>query len=300
MTGSFWFLGGTVDVRLPAHHTDGRASVLEFTDPRDQSPPLHVHTREDEIWTVLDGEITFFVGDMEYDLGPGDVAFGPRGVPHSYRVRSDSARMLATFAPAGIEEWFIRNGAPVTTLDELPAHFDLNAAITTAAAHGLEVVGPPPTRTPKASDAVPAGTATAEEVRAWNRGIQEEFRAGGGKVGGVFKGADLALLTTTGAKSGRTATTPITYYRDGDRILLVASNFGRDRHPAWYHNVRAHPAVTLEIGTETLTAHATVTEGDERDRLFAHVVTLQPGYAEYQKNTDRLIPVVAFTVEGPF
>lgn len=204
--------------------------------------------------------------------------------------------MLATFAPAGIEEWLVRNGTRVTTVDELPAHFDLDAAITTAAEYGLEVVGPPPTRTPKASDAVPAGTASPEEIRAWNRGIQDEFRANAGKVGGVFKGADMALLTTTGARSGRPATTPITYYRDGDRILLVASNFGRDKHPAWYHNVRATPAATLEIGTDVLTAHATVAEGDERDRLFAHVVTLQPGYAEYQKNTGRLIPVVAFTI----
>ncbi|WP_405536118.1 nitroreductase/quinone reductase family protein [Streptomyces sp. NBC_00075] len=296
MSDSLWFLGGTVEVKLPGHAAQGRAAQLEFHDPEEQSPPLHVHTHEDEIWAVLEGEITFFVGDEQYDLSAGDVAFGPRGVPHSYVVRSPTSRMLVTFAPAGIEEWFTRNGTPVASAGELPPPFDLDAAISSAGEYGLKVVGPPPVRVPRASDTIPSGSADPEELRAWNRGIQEEFRANGGKVGGVFKGADMALLTTTGAKSGNPATTPITYYRDGDRILLIASNFGRTKHPAWYHNVRKNPTVTLEIGTETLTARATITEGDERDRLFAEVVARQPGYAEYQKHIDRVIPVVAFDV----
>ncbi|MEU9736454.1 nitroreductase/quinone reductase family protein [Streptomyces sp. NPDC048002] len=296
MTGRFWFLGGTVDVKLAGHATEGRAAQLEFHDAEHQSPPLHVHTHEDELWAVLDGEITFFVGDEQYDLSAGEVAFGPRGVPHSYVVRSPTSRMLVTFAPAGIEEWFTRNGTPVATAAELPPPFDLDAAITTAGEYGLKVVGPPPVRTPRASDAVPSGTAAPEELRAWNLGIQAEFRANGGQVGGVFKGADLALLTTTGAKSGKDTTTPITYFRDGERILLIASNFGRAKHPAWFHNVRANPLATLEIGTETLTARATITEGDERHRLFTQVVAQQPGYAEYQKHIDRVIPVVAFEV----
>ncbi|WP_308050373.1 cupin domain-containing protein [Streptomyces sp. TRM72054] len=109
MTGSFWFLGGTVDVKLPGHAAQGRAAQLEFHDPEQQSPPLHVHTHEDEIWAVLDGEITFFVGDEQYDLSAGDVAFGPRGVPHSYVVRSPTSRMLVTFAPPAS-----RNGSPAT------------------------------------------------------------------------------------------------------------------------------------------------------------------------------------------
>lgn len=117
-------------MKLPGHAAEGRAARLEF--------------HEDEISAVLDGEITFFVGDRQYDLGAGDVAFGPRGVPHSYVVRSPRSRMLVTFAPAGTEKWFIRNGTPVATTAEPPPPFDLDAAITTAGEYGLRVVGPPP------------------------------------------------------------------------------------------------------------------------------------------------------------
>jgi deazaflavin-dependent oxidoreductase (nitroreductase family) len=104
------------------------------------------------------------------------------------------------------------------------------------------------------------------------------------------------LLTHTGAKSGQQRSTPLTYFTDRGRVIVIASNYGGVRHPAWYHNVKANPRVTLAsrgyqgsfVGEEML--------GDERDRLFGLAVQFMPNYAEYQKTTGgRRIPVVAFT-----
>jgi hypothetical protein len=81
---------------------------------------------------------------LGFDLPPGDVAHGPRGVPHAYLVGSDIARMAVTFAPAGIENWFAENGSPVTTTDSVPAPFDINAIVAAADAYKLHVAGPPP------------------------------------------------------------------------------------------------------------------------------------------------------------
>jgi deazaflavin-dependent oxidoreductase (nitroreductase family) len=145
---------------------------------------------------------------------------------------------------------------------------------------------------------IPAYNAPAEEIRGWNDGILEEFRANHGKLGGIFENMNLALLTTTGARSNRPTTTPITYFIDGTRFLVVASNFGRDHHPAWFHNVVHNPAVTLEIGTERIQGRAVVTEGAERDRLFAYVSLLVPRYRDHQTTTHRIIPVVAIERAG--
>jgi len=125
-----------------------------------------------------------------------------------------------------------------------------------------------------------------------NAAIIAEFRANGGKVGGPFEGADLLLLTTTGAKSGAARTSPLGYLRDGDRLLLAASAAGAPTNPDWFHNVRAHPEVTVELGVDTFPATASVPSGTERDVLWDKVTAALPGYAEYQKGTDRVIPVV--------
>ena len=85
----------------------------------------------------------------------------------------------------------------------------------------------------------------------WNRQTIEAFRASGGKVGGVWEGRPLLLLTTTGAKSGQRRTTPVMYLADGDRLLVFATKAGAPTNPAWYHNLLAHPEVTVEVGTET-------------------------------------------------
>ncbi|QKW35253.1 nitroreductase family deazaflavin-dependent oxidoreductase [Actinomadura sp. NAK00032] len=127
----------------------------------------------------------------------------------------------------------------------------------------------------------------------WNRQVIEEFRAGGGRVGGPFEGADLLLLTSTGGKTGAPHTTPLGYMADGDRLLVFASNAGQPHDPVWYRNVRADPRVTVEVGTETFEGVALPVEGEERDRLYALQGERVPAYAEYQRQTSRVIPVVA-------
>ncbi|BDU02656.1 nitroreductase/quinone reductase family protein [Nocardia sputorum] len=131
----------------------------------------------------------------------------------------------------------------------------------------------------------------------FNRAIIAEFRANAGRVGGMFEEAPLLLLTTVGARTGRAHTVPIVYRRDGARVLVFGSNAGADTHPAWFHNVRANPEVTVEIGTgeriETYLANARVLEGGERDRHYAAQAGDDPAFAAYQAATDRIIPVVA-------
>jgi deazaflavin-dependent oxidoreductase (nitroreductase family) len=127
----------------------------------------------------------------------------------------------------------------------------------------------------------------------WNTKIIEEFRANGGRVGGQFAGAPLLLLTTTGAKTGRRYTNPVMYLPDGDRVVVFASKGGAPTNPDWYHNLGAHPRVTVEAGTDRYEADAEVITGDERDRLYARQAQLYPGFAEYQAKTKRTIPVVA-------
>ena len=126
----------------------------------------------------------------------------------------------------------------------------------------------------------------------YNRQLIEEFRANRGKTGGPFEGRPL-LLTTTGAKSGARRTTPMMYIPDGERLLVIASNIGAPAHPAWYHNLLAHPDVTVEVETKTFEATAVVTEGAERDRLWSRIVELYPFFAEHQAKTTRQIPVIA-------
>ena len=126
----------------------------------------------------------------------------------------------------------------------------------------------------------------------FNQNIINEYRANSGKVGGPFAGAPLLLLTAKGAKSGKMTTSPVAYMRDADRYVIIASKGGAPTNPNWYHNVRANPDVTLEVGAEKFPARARVAEGDERNRLFNQMAEAMPNFAEYQKNTTRRIPVV--------
>ncbi|MHA5052269.1 nitroreductase/quinone reductase family protein [Streptomyces sp. SD15] len=128
----------------------------------------------------------------------------------------------------------------------------------------------------------------------FNQQVIDEFRTHHGKVGGYFEGARLLLLTTTGARTGTPHTTPVGYYPDGDeRVLVIASAGGAPKHPDWFLNLVANPRVSVESGVFLYDAEAVVLEGAERDRLFARAVEADPGWAEYQAKTDRVIPVVA-------
>ena len=129
-------------------------------------------------------------------------------------------------------------------------------------------------------------------VNDFNQSVIAEFRANGGTVGGPFAGASLLLLTTTGAKTGRTHTTPVVYATDGDRLVVFASKAGAPTNPAWYHNLVARPDVTLEVLGERFGARARVTEGEERDRLFRNQADEMPGFYDYQRKTTRKIPVI--------
>jgi len=134
--------------------------------------------------------------------------------------------------------------------------------------------------------------------REFNERNIDEFRRNGGKVGGQFEGFPLLLLTSTGARSGAQRTNPIAYFDIDDRIYVVGSSAGRDRDPAWVFNIRAHPDVSVEIGADAVkavTAHEL--PRDERDRIYRIVVQRAPGFADYEKQTDRVIPVFELALE---
>ncbi|RZS40836.1 deazaflavin-dependent oxidoreductase (nitroreductase family) [Herbihabitans rhizosphaerae] len=139
---------------------------------------------------------------------------------------------------------------------------------------------------------------TAEAAARMNEPIIEEFRANRGKVGGRFADARMILLTTTGARSGQRRTTPMVYFPDGDRLLVVASNAGATRHPSWFHNVLANPDVTVETGEETYEATATPLDAGEREVAWARITSEVPGFTVYQERTDRTIPVVGLRRAG--
>ena len=128
-----------------------------------------------------------------------------------------------------------------------------------------------------------------------NGPIIEEFRSNEGQVGGFFEGKPVLLLTTTGAKTGRQHVNPAMYLSDGDRWVVFASKGGAPKHPDWYHNVVANPAVTIEVGTETIEGRAEVITGEERDRLYAKQTELYPQFGEYEQQTTRTIPVIALS-----
>jgi deazaflavin-dependent oxidoreductase (nitroreductase family) len=132
----------------------------------------------------------------------------------------------------------------------------------------------------------------------FNRKVIDEFRTNEGRVGGMFEGAPVLLLTSTGAKSGEQRTTPVVYQQDGARMVIFASKAGAPENPAWFHNLRANPAATVEVGPDTLDVEAIVVEGDERDRLFRKQAELMPQFADYEQKTTRQIPVVALQPRG--
>jgi deazaflavin-dependent oxidoreductase (nitroreductase family) len=126
-----------------------------------------------------------------------------------------------------------------------------------------------------------------------NRQMIEDFRASRNEPDGPMTGRPLLLITTTGARSGKSRTTPIMYVREGDRLLVIASNAGAPADPDWYRNLVAHPEVTVEVGKETFPATAVVMEGAERARLWAYIVERYPFFNDHQQKITREIPVVA-------
>lgn len=129
----------------------------------------------------------------------------------------------------------------------------------------------------------------------WNRPVVEEFRAGKGKVGGMFEHLDLLLLHNFGAKSGAERINPLAYLTlDDGSVAIFASGGGAPKHPDWYRNIVANPNVTVEFASETYPAHARVVTGDERTPIWEAVKVKWPQFAEYEEKTRgiREIPVV--------
>ena len=127
----------------------------------------------------------------------------------------------------------------------------------------------------------------------WNRGLIDDFRAHGKVTQGPFLGRDVLLITTRGAKTGQDRTNPLVFSREGDKLVIVASKGGAPTNPGWYHNLKANPVVTIELGGETFKARATVaTPETERKRLFDQHAVKNPGFKDYEKKTTRRIPVI--------
>ena len=120
------------------------------------------------------------------------------------------------------------------------------------------------------------------------------FRLSGGRLLGRLEGTGVLILVTKGRKSGKLRPSPLLYFRfeASDDLIVVASNYGRDHHPAWYLNIAADPNVSVEVGGERFAAEARITQGGERTTLYDRVVVQNPRFATYYAATDRQIPVV--------
>jgi len=136
------------------------------------------------------------------------------------------------------------------------------------------------------------GVRDMTDMNDWNTKVIEEFRSNSGRVSGQFEGAPMVLLHTTGAKSGVERINPMMYLEESGRIFVFASKAGADTNPDWYRNLVANPSVTMELGAETFTATATPVTGVERDRVYALQASINPGFADYEAKTTRVIPVV--------
>lgn len=136
-------------------------------------------------------------------------------------------------------------------------------------------------------------------LKAWNRVTGANvalYRMSGGRIGGKWKRRNpILLLDHVGARSRAERTTPLVYTPRGDDLLLVASRGGSEAHPGWFHNLRAHPDVTVQVGRRKLDVTARVASAEERGELWPMLCEENPDYATYQENTDREIPVVVLS-----
>jgi quercetin dioxygenase-like cupin family protein len=144
-TDTFWFIDNLVRVHVRSDETEGRGTLLEAEAPRGHMPPLHVHPVDDEIFYVLDGEFTFYVGSERHEGRPGTALLAPRGVPHTFRVESETARWLVFGTPGGFDRFVAAIGDPAEepVLPNPPRPFD--PARAAAIDYEVEILGPPGT-----------------------------------------------------------------------------------------------------------------------------------------------------------
>ncbi len=137
-----------------------------------------------------------------------------------------------------------------------------------------------------------------EAMNAMNAELVAAFRACHGKLDGAFEGVPLLLLTTTGARSSTARTTPVNYTRAGEGYVAVASKSGAQSHPAWYHNLLAHPDATIEVQGAALPVRGRIATGTERDELFDRHAAALPNFIAYKSRTTRRLPVVVLETSG--
>ncbi|HLX31964.1 MAG TPA: cupin domain-containing protein [Gaiellaceae bacterium] len=150
--GARWFFANLVEVKLSRAATDGTISVIELTGPPGDMPPLHLHRTDDEAWYVLEGEMSFHVqGEQPVYVSAGGLAFGPKGVPHTYRVESPvPARWLAVCTPGDFEPFVVAASRPAERAElppppGQPSEDEVAAITALAARHQIELLGPPGT-----------------------------------------------------------------------------------------------------------------------------------------------------------
>lgn len=146
-TEPLWFIDNLAYVHLDSTQTREAFALVELLGRRGDMPPLHVHSRDDETFYVLDGELKLHLGDQEIRLTAGQAALAPRGVPHAYRVESETARWLTINSPAGFERFLRAAGTPAPS-EQLPPPgrpLDPAALARSAAEQGIEIIGPPGT-----------------------------------------------------------------------------------------------------------------------------------------------------------
>ena len=134
-------------------------------------------------------------------------------------------------------------------------------------------------------------------IRALSRAHLAAYRVSRGRVLGSVAGMPVLLLTTTGRRSGEARTTPLTFFRDGADLVVIASNGGADRSPGWSLNLQQTPRAVVEIGADKLVVTARLASEQERERLWVVVTATYAGYARYQERTKRRIPVVFLSPE---
>lgn len=143
---ALWFFDNLIRIWVSGQETEGRYAVIDVTAPQGHMPPLHIHHREDETFVLLEGEVTLYVGDAVAPLVPGGSVLGPKGVPHTFRVESETARWLVVCTPAGFEGLVAALGQPAVDPATLPTTMPDPARLAALAPeYGLEILGPPGT-----------------------------------------------------------------------------------------------------------------------------------------------------------
>ena len=144
---ALWHLGALIVFKAISSETGGSYWALEGLADKSMAVPLHSHSREEETWYVLEGEITFTIGDEERTLGAGGFAYIPRDTPHTFQIKSGTARWFGFGTPAGLDQWFFETGEPagaMTLPPPMEGPPDVEALVASLQAYGTETLGPPP------------------------------------------------------------------------------------------------------------------------------------------------------------